>query len=390
MKSPVPLIAGTLLILGSWVPVHAQDKVGEAVYLEGGVSLQRNGEELQGPDVQTGLEIQNYDLVKTAADGLAEVSVDNPKAPAVTVKVAPHTQFAFELSKLGSRQQSSLGLMSGTVSLKVAKLAGSQDLRVVTASAVMGVRGTEFSVTAPPTGDILVTCASGDVVVTDEQGRELHAIPGTAIEKLEGADFHALAVTGADLESFRKDWEEKRIASLRARALEIMQRDALRYLDLVEEFKEDRAALDEKRDILARWEAEEKSGKIGGGPASVEADKREIVDLIGDLRETQFLLERLHYRLAELKGFHDQGLGEGDLRGGLTTKDFFASYTRDRTALERDMAQVRHDVKLFAHRNRDADPTFVADLHKYYQRRLANLKRLHARKLVKKGAGSQK
>jgi len=197
----------------------------------------------------------------------------------------------------------------------------------------MGVRGTEFSVTAPSTGDILVTCASGDVVVTDEQGRELHALPGTAIEKLEGADFKALPVAGADLESFRKDWEEKRIAFLKTRALEIMQRDVLRYEDLREEFKENQAALDDKRDILVRWEAEEKSGKLGGDTAALEADKREIVDLIGDLRETQFLLERLHYRLAMLKEFHDQGLGEGTIRDGLTTKDFFASYTRDRVEL---------------------------------------------------------
>ena len=39
--------------------------------------------------------------------------------------------------------------MSGTIALTVKKLTGSQDLSVHTESAVMGVRGTEFTVTAP-------------------------------------------------------------------------------------------------------------------------------------------------------------------------------------------------------------------------------------------------
>jgi hypothetical protein len=66
-----------------------QDKVGEAVYFDGGVSLERDGQQVDQSDIQTGLEIQNFDMMKTGSDGLAEVSVDNPKVPAIRIKASP-------------------------------------------------------------------------------------------------------------------------------------------------------------------------------------------------------------------------------------------------------------------------------------------------------------
>ena len=147
MAAKRSLLIFAAIILAASSPAFAQDKVGETVYLEGGVSLERNGKPLDPSEIQTGLAIENFDLVRTDADGLAEVSVDNPRTPAMTIKVSPHTQFSFELSKLGSRQQATVGLVGGTVSLKVAKLTSSQDLNVALDNAVMGVRGTEFAVT---------------------------------------------------------------------------------------------------------------------------------------------------------------------------------------------------------------------------------------------------
>jgi hypothetical protein len=222
------------------------------------------------------------------------------------------------------------------------------------------------------------------VVCTDEKGNELHATPGTAVEKTAAEDFRPLPVTGGDLETFRKAWEEKRMAALKADALQVMQRDARRYMQLVDEFQAGRDALDEKRDILARWTAEERSGKIGPDAASMEADRAELQQAISDLRETQFLLERLHYRLAALKEYHDQGFGEGNIREGLSTRQFFERFSKDRVALERSMAEVRHAAKLLVHRNRDNDPTLVTDVRVFYAKRVVRAHRPAARTAVKK------
>jgi len=384
LSRAAPLVlAGALFVLGGAKTPPSPDKVGDASYMEGAVSVQRDGQDLDSSEVQTGLEIQDLDLMKTGADGLAEVSITSPKSAGATIKVSPHTQFTFQLNDTGSRQQSYVGLMSGTIALKVKKLTGSQDLSVHTENAVMGVRGTEFTVTAPATGDVLVTCTTGDVAITDENGREFHATPGSAVVKKFGEPLAPLEIKG-DVETFRKGWESERSAFLRDHALDVIQREAQRYDNLSDEFETEYAALQEKKDILAQWSAEEKKGVVGSGP-EVEKQKGEIADLLSDLRETQFLLERVHYRLLVLKELHEHGLGHGDIRKGLTTKDFFGRFEKDRAGLELRMAGIRHVIKQFVKRNTGRDPTVVADLHRYYERRQAHLKRLqHGKKPVKK------
>ena len=333
------VLAGALFVLGGAKTPSSPDKVGDTSYVEGAVSLQRDGQDLDSGEVQPGLEIQNLDLMKTGGDGLAEVSITTPKSAGATIKISPDTQFTFELNDTGSRQQSYVGLMSGTIALTVKKLTGSQDLTVHTESAVMGVRGTEFTVTAPPTGDVLVTCRTGDVAITDENGKEVHATPGSAVVKKFGEPLGTLEVKG-DVESFRKGWEDERAAFLRDHALEVIQREAQRYDNLSDEFDAEYAALQEKKDILAKWSTEEKKGIVGSG-AEVEKDKAAVAELLADLRETQFLLERIHYRLLVLKDLHDHGLGQGEIRKGLTTKDFFVRFEKERAALELRMAGIR-------------------------------------------------
>ena len=74
-----------------------------------------------------------------------------------------------------------------------------------------------------------MVCRTGDVVVTDEDGREVHAIPGTAIERRAGRGFAQLAVGAADPDDFRKSWEDARISALKADTLPVIEREAVAY-----------------------------------------------------------------------------------------------------------------------------------------------------------------
>ena len=220
------------------------------------------------------------------------------------------------------------------------------------------------------------------MVITDEQGNEFHAVPGTAVVKMFGEPVGTLAVTG-DVDAFLKNWEAERLAFLKAHAFDVIQREARRYDALADEFDTEFAALQEKKETLEKWIAEEKKGIIGS-EAEVEKEKVEIAELLASLRETQFLLERVHYRLVTLKDLHAQGIGDGDIRKGLTTKEFFERFESDRAALELRMADVRYVTKLFVRRNKGLDPTAVADLRLFYERRLAHLKKLEHKKPAKR------
>ena len=175
-----------LFLLFSATILAAQVKIGEAVYLEGDVSVVRNASALDASAVTIGMPIDNFDFMKTGDDGNAQIEVTSPRVPSATVTVSPGTQFTFELSIISSHQHSTFNLISGSFALKVSKLTSMQDLDVQTENTAMGVRGTEFAVSTSISADVLVTCSSGEVVCTAEDGTQYQAVPGTAVENRSG------------------------------------------------------------------------------------------------------------------------------------------------------------------------------------------------------------
>jgi hypothetical protein len=360
MKAREGIFAFALIVLVGTASLAAGDRIGETAYLEGDVSVMRNGDELSPSDVQVGMGIENFDLLSTGADGLAEVRMTSPKAASMTVKLSANTKFSFELSRIGSKQQSSVNLITGSLSLKVSKLTGAQDVKVRTESTAMGVRGTQFTVTAPPSGDILVTCDEGEVVCTDEDGRNISAAPGTAIEKQEGEALRKVPIAVSDLETFRANWLAERIEALKANALQAITNYAKLYDSMTMQFLLDYGALMKNKAVLNKWVQEDKKGQVGGR-LEVMKEKKEIIGLLFKLRKTLFRFERVYYRLLELKAYHDQGYGKGFIRTGVTTDDFFAGMEKDKKDLERAMATVRYVAKLYALRNNGTVPTGAFD-----------------------------
>jgi hypothetical protein len=335
-------------------PLAAADKLGDITYLEGEVAVIRDGDEVDG--VQIGQDLQNFDVVRTGADGMAEIAISTPKAPRMTVKVSAGTQFSLEISRMGQKQQTTMGLISGTISLKVAKLAGSQAVNVKSDAAAMGVRGTQFVVTSPPSGDILVTCDEGEVVCTDDEGRELAAIPGTVVEKRPGELFRTVPVAVSSLETFRRNWDVERIDALRANALRAIRAMAVLYVALSRDFDRNYAQLMRQQAVLSKWQNEDRRGKLGSS-MEIMREKRDIVRHLFALRKTLFRFERVYFRLLELKGYHDRGFGRGTLTAGETTTQFFQKLEREKRDMMRKMAMVRYVAKLYALRNNGSAPT---------------------------------
>jgi hypothetical protein len=221
----------------------------------------RDGREVDNPEI--GADLQNFDLVKTGSDGLAELDINSSQSPRITIKVSADTQFSVEIAAIEGKQQTTLGIIGGSISLKAARLGGTQALSVRTDSAVMGVRGTQFGVTAPPTGDVLVTCDEGEVVVTDDQGRELHAIPGTVVEKRPAELYRSMPVAVSELEKFRGEWVSERAQALEKNALRLIQANARLYNRLVGELNAGLAELANSQGIIRKWADEDRRSRIG-------------------------------------------------------------------------------------------------------------------------------
>jgi hypothetical protein len=352
------VLAVAVLFAVAAAPLGAAEKLGTLTYVEGDLTVERNGEEIEG--VQVGQDLQNFDVLQTGPDGLAEIEVSSAKAPRMTLKISPGTRFSFEVSRVGSRQKASVGLIGGTVSLKCAKLTGSQLVDIKSDAAAMGVRGTQFTVTSPPSGDILVTCDEGAVLCTDEDGRELTAMPGAVVEKRPGELFRTVPVAVSSLESFRRDWNAERIGALRANALRAIRVYAVAYLALSREFDRNYAELMKRQAVISKWQAEDRGGRLGTR-MELMREKKDIVRHLFALRKTLFRFERIYFRLLELKGYHDQGFGRGALEGGETTVVFFQKLEREKREMLRRMAAIRYVAKLYALRNDGRVPTGAFD-----------------------------
>jgi hypothetical protein len=324
------------------------DTVGSVTYVEGTVSMVRDGSDVDG--VAIGQDLQSFDVVKTGADGQAELAIKAPRLPAMTIKMKSNTQFSLEVATVNGQLEGTVGIIGGQVGLKVAKLLPSQSVRVKTDSAAMGVRGTNFTVTAADSGDVLVTCDEGEVSVTDDQGKDLTAIPGTVVEKIPGESYRTVPAAAASLEAFRTRWTGERAQVVRVNALRLIRANARLYMELSREFMATHQELSKNQDIMRKWAFEDRAGRIGSA-AEVGRERRTIGALLVRLRRTAFRLERVAFRLERLQSLHDSGVGVGSLEDGTTTKVFYAQIARERQNVRQKLALTRLLTKQYLKRN---------------------------------------
>lgn len=348
---PAAVLLAALLLATAALPLAAADIVGTITYLEGTVEIVRDGEALDANLVKEGLGLANFDLVKVGGDGEVEARITTPTAPAASLRIGPGTQFSLEIGTVGARQQTTVGLIIGCVTVKTGKLTGSQSLKVQTDCAVMGVRGTSFTVSAPPSGDILVACDEGEVECIDAEGNTERAVPGDAVEKLFDERIRRVPVAAADLEAYGREWNASRISALKADPLKATSGLAKRYRQLLAQFQSDFAVLEKAQKTIDTWKSDDRAGTAGGKLEAMR-ESREIVGALLRLRKTLFLFERVHARLLALGDYHAQGLGRGDIRYDDTSREsttqFFQRLERDRRDLERKMARVRLVARLVA------------------------------------------
>ena len=184
--------------------------LGKIDYLEGLVTITRNGISLSKVDI--GSPIENLDLIKTTKDGLVSISFDKESGLTGTVQIVAGSTAVIRQEQLSSTTANEVQLIAGSVDLKVKRLAGvKSSVQVRTPTAVLGVRGTEF-VVASFNGSAIVACKEGEVFCSSSPagapsgksaGKGKSAVPGTMVEILESGDLNAGAFPAGD---FDENW----------------------------------------------------------------------------------------------------------------------------------------------------------------------------------------
>jgi ferric-dicitrate binding protein FerR (iron transport regulator) len=326
-------------------------EVGEVVFATGDVRIARNGSAIE--DVPEGTGVENWDLVKTGESSSAELELRALKAPKTVIKVKENTAFTVDLNKVGSKNLTHVDMITGSITLKVQKLSKAQDLSVTSDTAMMGVRGTSFEVATVPTGDTLVTCSEGSVECLDkETEKKYYAKPGQVVEAVSGGT-PKLVNAVASLGEYMDNWLEEKVRLLKQDALAQIKKYHKLYEKYSAEFEKSYAALSTANGILDKWIREDKEGKTGSN-IEVMKEKKTVIGYLMKIQKSLFWMERVYFRLKKIQKYHDQGFGVGEIKPGLSTKDFFA--TLGNSDFEARLARVLFVHKLYAKRNDGSTP----------------------------------
>jgi len=327
------------------------EEIATVAYVEGYPTLVRDGKPIY-EEIDFGFRVESFDSFRTDSRSSLELAFDAQTGIEATVTVEPDTQFTVEVEQLRSRSTGSVDLIAGSVSVVARSLAEGARFEIRSATASMGVRGTTFSVTGAPGGELLVATEEGLVEVTSDEGRTLFASPGEAVEiDDESALFRTVRYDRDDLQTFRSEWRARRAALFAERAPEILRFHGRRYLEARDRFMDAYAELMTHRGVIDEWMDESSRGvrpRIGD-----LRDRRELGASVVRVRAAMRQLEPTIARLEQMAPFVRELAPDVELRPGVTAADLYAMVRNDRRAMEERVATVRYVLKLAAQRLAD-------------------------------------
>lgn len=332
-----------ILILSAVFAGFAQNIIGSITWIDGTVDVYRDGEPLDWWDVDIGLEIEDYDLVETGPDSYVEVEVETPGNSGTVVKMSGNSAFYFEKSAVSGGSRTTFQLLAGSLSLKVAKLTGSNSIDVKTESAIMGVRGTEFEISIAPESSVLVICVEGKVEVGQDEGEyKANAEPGTVVRKDYDANVRGYQVGVEDAGLYKTFWVSAREQVFKSGAKSFIRHYAGLYNTMLPKFL---LAFEKLKTVRA---ALEKYGTMEDGSLGIMIKaKKEVSGPIFEIRSIFPMFEHIFYSIQTLERYHDMGVGLGMIDDTLTSTAFFSGFASKKNSLKRQLAETRKMFKLF-------------------------------------------
>ena len=276
-----------LLLFAAGSGLFAADH--EVVYLEGFPTLRNSqGDEA---DIYAGDELQTGDTVSTNADDFVEL-----EAEGYTIKVQESTVFTLLEQEEGGTKKDVVSCVLGKMSFSKNKFLGTEP-KLMTNSAICGVRGTEIILYAGVDGTSLILVEEGTAQV-EAEGKTVTLAKGEGVEvetgSAPGEKFAALAGE-IDFTS----WNEERIDKLLEDPVDAAQRVQKRLHYYAEEIGNIFPRYLEVKDDITRVKAElDKVTKEKGKEAAKVYGKKNLTPL--QLEATYLYLNVRYYALSAL------------------------------------------------------------------------------------------
>ncbi|WP_319476390.1 FecR family protein [Marispirochaeta aestuarii] len=336
-----------LLLSISPLLVSAQE-VGRIEYLDGIVDIHRGGEIVELFPSDIGFSLEALDTIQTGPDGTVQFSISTQKRRGTSVSVGNNTTFLVEASLEPGGTKTRIEVFTGSLSLKVARLTGREELSVRTESAVMGVRGTEFEVITAPDGGVLVLCEDGSVSCQDQNQREMIAAPGTGVEKVRGQSISSVDVDPEEYGEFRRKWRETRMEIFRSGAPVFFRAYIQQFRRTEPRFSEAYAELEGFDTRLKDYARRSSEGPSSIGSGELYRFRAEISPSLARMRSIIPLYRQTFFRLAELLHYYQEsGIAGDEVIDGVKVSNFFMSFQQSLRRERLRIARVENWFKLY-------------------------------------------
>ncbi len=317
--------------------------VGKIDYIEGDVTITRNGASLPHADIGTAVE--NLDLIKTSSNSLVSIVFDKASGLTGSVQIVAGSTAVIRQDQLSGTTANEVQLMAGSVNLKVKRLAGVKSaVQVKTPTSVLGVRGTEF-VVASFNGAALVACEEGEVfcssysevTTTRTSGKTgKSAVPGTLVEVLESGQLNTgnfpAGNFGENWATLQKKWKSFNVDLVVADPLTFLNQFVTNW-SLYSAKVESGATTLRANAALQKW-LRNASATSPSGTMSDWIKERPVVmkDLIA-IRPDMVIAMITLYRIQELVPYLPESSMNLVLMNGQTVKSFVAQFNRSSKAV---------------------------------------------------------
>lgn len=335
--------------------------IGQVEYIEGTASFSRDGNDPAALDF--GSPIRSGDLVKTAANGRLVITLDKASGFSGSLTVNANTTAYIDLNLVKGEPHTLIDLVSGSIGARVKKIVGSPSMQVQTASAIAGVRGTEFEVATSVNDAVLVTCSDGEVSCEDDSGTVTPVAAGKVLEKRGAGRPRFLDVSAADLPGYRQRWAQGELDIFRADPLKCIIAYEKRYSEFSSRLQSILARL-QASPVLKAWMDEDRRGaRPSLRDPALARQKKEIFATLRDLRGDLFLFERVFSRMDEIReAVQGTDIEARELRRGFTVGDFFRRFEKEKALFEKRIGLFHYAQRLFAQRDDGSSGLFDTPL----------------------------
>jgi hypothetical protein len=341
--------------------------LGKIDYVEGAVEITRNGDILTR--VQIGTKVENLDLIKTSADGLASIAFEKGSGLSGSVQIMPSTTAVIRKDQISLAPANEIQVMMGAVNVKVKRLAGiTSSVQVRTPSAILGVRGTEFSV-ASFNGTSIVACKEGEVVCASSSGMSVSrldlskpgtsSVPGTMIEVLESGKLNEGSFPSGD---FEKNWKEIS-GKWKDFNVELVVSDPVSFVDryaaqwsLYSAKVESGLATLRANPVLKAWLRNAATETAPGGISSWVKEKPAVMKDLIAMRGDMVLSILTWYRIQELIPYIPESAKRSKLSNGQTLDSFIGQFNRSSKTVASAFALFTAAEKQYMLRNDGLSP----------------------------------